>query len=117
MKSMKRMVDMGFFVNSYNSREFADLMIESFNKRSEIISSKFDRKIDEFTVETTMETFFPKDFTPVKVNGIIFMTYVFEMNQYKLMVSAKSTSEEAFDNVSYFLIYKGRVLKTNDFQG
>lgn len=43
MKSLRRMVEMGFFVNSYSSREFAELMIESLNKRSEIISSKYDR--------------------------------------------------------------------------
>lgn len=115
MKSLRRMAEMGFFVNSFSSREFADLIIESFNKRSDIISSKYNRQINEFTIETTMETFFPKDFTPVRVNGRLYLTYIFEMNQYKLMVSARATEEDNFDNVSYYLIFKGKVLKTYDF--
>lgn len=64
-----------------------------------------------------METFFPKDFTPVKVNGRLYLTYIFEMNQYKLMVSARDAGDETFDNISYFLIYKGKVLKTVDLEG
>jgi hypothetical protein len=37
------MKNMGSFVNSYNTKESSDLVLETFDKENNILSLKFDR--------------------------------------------------------------------------
>lgn len=107
MRNLKKMGEMGFFLNGSTQREFGELVLENLSPRNEIMNLKYDRQLDEFMVETTMDTYFQSDFTPLKVNGIQHMVYIFEMNQFKLMASARVLDENTFSGISYFLIYKG----------
>jgi hypothetical protein len=113
------MKDIGIFVNSYNTKEHSDLMIETFDKENNILSLKFDRDTEQFTIETTMETEFPDNFNPGGDSDRNFASFIFEMGDYKVMISARvvlSDGKLKYEDTIYNLIYKGRVLKIQDFK-
>lgn len=111
------MKDMGTFVNSFNTKEESDLMIETFDKENNILCLKFDKYSQLFTIETTMENDFPSSFNPSELNERNFITYIFEMGDYKIMVSARKVLKDGnfdFEDIVYNIVYKGKVLKVKD---
>lgn len=109
LNSWNKMAEFGKFLNSYNTKESSDLMIEFYDKRFNIIALKYSRDTKQFTIESSIDMRNENIFTNLT------RTFIFEIAEYQLIMNQNpDPSDENNPKVYYSLAYKGQNLELED---